>query len=244
MKLKIITFSLLICSVFFAQAQLNKVAIISVFGDKNLSDDPMNTLIYEKILNDTSYNITRVVNDFDITLREKFVTQFPFPFMAKEDVVGAEGYGDLEELSRYKEGNWYVVPGTDYISIAAWGSVFKDEEAIKKSFELLPDDVDGVMIAYLNFNMYAAGGIGPLAKNKIYAYVNVKIFNKEGKRIFKLKERESSDSGVLAVGGVVTNPSEVMPMIDEASVNLFEAMDKKLGKSLGKLLKKMEKEMK
>lgn len=245
MKKQILLSVLIACAIMFvnvSHAQLKKVAIISVYGDKNLSDDPMNTLIYEKILKDSSYNITRIINDFDKVLREKFVQKFPFEVMAKEDVITTDGYKEIADLTRFKSGNYYVVPGEGYVSIAAWGAIAQDDEAIKKAFEILPDDVDGVIIAYLNFNMYQSGGIGPLSRQKVYAVVNMKIFNRDVKRLFKLREKETSDTGIMAVGGIVTQPKEVMPLIDNASENLFVAMDKKLDKSLGKMIKKMQKE--
>lgn len=69
-----------------------------------------------------------------------------------------------------------------------------DEKAILKSFELFPS-VDGVMIANIDFNLYDAIGFGGISSKKGYAYVNIKIFDKQGKRIFKLKERASSSDG-------------------------------------------------
>ena len=248
MKTKqILSTLLVVCLMTMAyqsHAQLKKAALISVYGNKNLSDDPMNTMLYKKILDDPAYDIGALVTKFDDVMNNTFITKFPFEFVPRADVVGAEGYSDLAEMSSLHNGIWknVTIAGKDYVKIAAWGTM-KDKEAIAKSFELLPDDVEGVMIAFMDFSLVDAGGVGPYARKKVVAYVNVKIFNKEGKRIFKLRERETSDHGVSAVGGIVVDPKKVLPIIEEATSNLFSAMEKKLDKSLAKMVKKMEKEM-
>ena len=224
-------------------AQLNKVAIISVWGDKNLSDNPMDTKMYEKLMKDTSFNISSIVYQFDELMRNDVIPQFPFPFMPKEEVVATEGYQDLIELSTYKHGvnTYYIVPAKDYVPLAAFGVGLQDDEAILKSFELLPDDIDGVMIAYINFNMVDAGGVGPYSAKKVQAYCNIKIFNKAGKRIFKLKESAPSDKKVSAVGGIITEPKKITPLVLQASDNLFADIKKTLPKKLAKMAKKIDK---
>lgn len=238
MKLLKLLFLLLVCTA--ASAQVQKAALISVFGDRNLSDNPLDTKIYESLMKDTAFNLNPIVNKFDKAIREKFIPQFPFPFLTKEEVVGAPGYPELKELTRWAKDNWYTTPAEKYVPIAAFG-IADDTEAIKKSFDVVKNGVDGVMIAYVSFNMYDAGGIGPMAKKKVYAYVNIKIFNKDGKRIFKLKEKASSDEGVLAVGGIVTNFGKLKPMIESSFNNLLKDMDSKLAKSLAKMAKAMDK---
>jgi hypothetical protein len=239
-KLKTLLLLLTILVSGAASAQIQKGALISVFGDRNLSDDPMDTKIYEVLMKDTSFNLKPIVNKFDMTIREKFLPQFPFTFLTKEQVINAEGYTDLRQLTRWATDDWQTTSAEKYVPIAAFG-IADDTKAIQKSFEIVGNGVDGVMIAYISFNIYDAGGIGPMAKKKVYAYVNLKIFNKEGKRIFKLKERASSDKGVLAVAGIITDVKKVMPMIESAATNLFADMEAKLPKSLAKMTKAMDK---
>lgn len=223
-----------------ASAQIKKGALISVFGDRNLSDNPLDTKIYETLMKDSSFNLTPIVNKFDQTIREKFLPQFPFPFLAKDEVIKSAGYPELKELTRWAKESWSTTSADGYVPIAAFG-IADDTDAIKKSFEVVQQGVEGVMIAYINFNIYNAGGFGPMSKSKVYAYVNLKIFNKDGKRIFKVKERASSDMGVLAVGGIITDTKKVMPMIESAADNLLKDMNTVLPKALAKMTKAMDK---
>jgi len=223
----------------WSAAQFKKVALISAFGSRNLSDDPAEGKIYEVLMKDTSFNLVPIVNKFDVLIRDKFIPQFPFAFTSKDEVVKAQGYQGLRDLTRWAKENYFMTPATDYVPIAAFGIV-NDNDAIKKAFEVVPD-IDGVMIAYVDYKIYTAGGIGPLSSKKIYAYCNLKIFNKDGKRIFKLRERATSKEGVMAVAGYLTDVKKVMPMIESASINLFADMQEKLPKSLAKMAKQMDK---
>lgn len=238
---KLISICLILVSMVLAsQAQLNKVAVISVYGSRNLSDNPLETKLYEAIMKDSSFNLNPIVTKFDVTIREKFVPQFPFPFLTKEEVVNAPGYKDLANVTKYMKEDWRFTAAKDYVPIASFG-IIDDTEAIKKSFELLPADVEGVMVCFIEFNIYDAVGVGGMSSKKVYAYVNTKIFNRDGKMIFKLKERASSSKGVMAVGGIITDIKKVMPMVTDAADRLFEDMQEKLPKSLAKMAKRIDK---
>src|SRR5690349_11360478 len=124
MKSLKLSFLLLACALLpciTASAQISKGAVISVFGDRNLSDDPMETKIYEKLMKDTAFNLVPIVNKFDKTIREKFLPQFPFPFVTKDEVVKAQGYPELKDLTRWAKDPWYTSPADNYVSIAAFG---------------------------------------------------------------------------------------------------------------------------
>jgi hypothetical protein len=225
---------------FVSNAQLKKVALISVFGNRNLSNNILETSLYETLMKDSSFNLTKIVTKFDNIITTTLVPQFPFPFVPKEEVVNANGYKDLKELTKWAKDDWQTTPAEGYVPIAAFG-IFDDEAAIKKSFDVIPD-IDGVMIAYIEFQLYDAVGMGGITTKKVYAYVNIKIFDKDGDRIFKLKERSSSSGSVMAIGGFVTDVKKIMPLINDASDKLLVDMQQKLPKSLAKMAKKMEKE--
>src|SRR4051812_41397642 len=106
---------MLLCTA--ASAQMNKGALISVFGDRNLSDDPLETKAYEVLMKDTSFNLTPIVNKFDVTIREKFLPQFPFAFVSKDEVVKSAGYSELKELTRWAKDTYYTTPAQSYVPI-------------------------------------------------------------------------------------------------------------------------------
>lgn len=227
-------------------AQVKKAAIISVFGNKNLSDNPLETKVFEELLKDSSFDISGTVMDFEKIIMDEMVPRFTFPFTPKEEVVNNAAYQALSPslVSDEEEGSledWFnpYVPADGYKNIAAFG-IWNDKKSIEACFEMFPD-VDAVMIAYVDFNLYDAVGAMGMSSKKVYAYCNIKMFDRDGKRIFKLKERASSRSGVMAVGGFVTSPDKLKPMIAEASEELLIDMQKKIVKSVEKMAKKLAK---
>jgi hypothetical protein len=236
-KLTLVTV-LMLCIAATSMGQVHKAALISVFGSRNLSGDPLETKLYMEIMKDSSFNLVPVVNKFEELIRTKFLPEFPFPFMSKEEVVTTPGYQDLVKYTRWASDNCFTTPADYYVPIAAFG-IADDEKAINKAFEILPGDVDVVMIAYLNFQLYDAVGVGGLTNKKVHAYVNLKLFDRKLDRVFKLKEGANSDKGMAAYGGFVLQLEKVMPLIENASENLFEDMKEKLPKSLKKMTKKL-----
>ena len=246
MKKTILLISLF--TAFISHSQIKKAAIISIYGSKNLSDDPLETKLYEALLDDDSFDISKTVLTFEEMIETKIVPSFGFPFMPKSDVVTTEEYKGIktrymEEIDE-KSSGWDkffqgLVPAEGYKNLASFGIV-NDKKAILKFFELFPD-VDAVMIAYIDYNLYDGVGAFGMSKKKVYANANIKLFNRDGKRIFKLKESESSDKGVLAVVGIVPSPEKLKPLIEEATENLFNGLDKKIAKSMKKMLKKLNK---
>ena len=251
MKKNVITLLILCFGVFESNAQLNKVALISVYGNRSLSDNPLEKAMNEQLLNDSSFNLMPFVEKFSTIINDELLKEFPFPFVPKEEVINAPGYKDLAKYTREgtKGSTYDLVEGkvpiynvaSGYIPIASFGIV-DNVEAIKKAFEVLPADVDGVMIAFMSFDLVDQMGTMGVTVKKVRAYINIKIFNREGKRIFKLKEYETSDKGIVAVGGFVAETKKIMPHLQNASDQLFEAMKKKLPKSLAKLAKKIAKD--
>jgi hypothetical protein len=242
--------SVLTLCIMSVNAQIKKCAVISVFGNRNLSDNPLDTKLYEAVLKDSSFDISGTVAQFEAVIQKEFLHQFPFEFKNKTEVVNAPGYIAMDSMVAYKtyiyeEGgrassfSWAnpFIPADGYINILPW---LGDTKAIKKAFEVFPD-VDAVMVAYIDFNIYDAVGFGGISSKKVYAYANMKIFNSDGKRIFKLKERASSKKGVTALGGIVLDPKKLTPMVFDSAEQLFGEMRASMPKKLAKMAKKIDK---
>ena len=239
-----------------SQAQLKKVAIISIYGNKKLGNaggsaslgggtsiGDLNNLM----LSDSAYNLTGIVEKFASLVSNDLLKEFPFPFVPKGDVVNNPAYKNLIDESKHfsrasYEGNHPSVQVAEgYIPLAANGFLDDDTKAIKKSFEFLPADVDGVMIAYLDFDLQNSGASAfGVSSKKGFAFANIKIFNREGKRIFKLKDSEKSKGSITTVMGMMTDPKKVVPLINDASDKLFAELLKEMPKSISKLAKKID----
>lgn len=248
------TFTLIVVAIVLmlsnnVYAQLKKVAIISIYGNRNLSDNPLDRAFNEKLLKDSSFNVNGIVEKFANYVNEEMIKDFPFEFVPKNEVVNNPEYKKLAEVASASKHNesydlldgkvsvYSTAPG--YLPIASFGIV-DDVKAIKQAFTFLPADVDGVMIAFVTFKLEDQAGMMGLTVKKVRAYANVKIFNREGKRIFKLKETELSKESVTGAMGVVVEPNKVMNLVKSAFDELLDAMKKKMPKSLAKLAKKID----
>jgi len=253
----IVTMSIVLTScVFNAKAQLKKVAVISIYGNKKLGNSGGSASIgggasigdlNNLMLSDSAYNLKGIVERFSNLISNDLLKEFPFPFLPKEEVVNNPAYKNLIDDSKhftrfsYEGKHPSVQVAEGYIPLAANGFLDDDVKAIKKSFEFLPADVDGVMIAYLDFDLQNSGASAfGVSSKKGFAFANIKIFNREGKRIFKLKDSEKSKGSITTVMGMMTEPKKVIPLINDASEKLFAELLKELSKSINKLAKKID----
>jgi len=242
--------------VFNANAQLKKVAVISIYGNKKLGNSGGSASLgggasignlNNLMLSDSAYNLIGIVERFATLITSDLLKEFPFPFVPKDTVINNPGYKTLIEESKhfskssYEGKNPSVQVAKGYIPLAANGFLDDDTKAIKKAFEFLPADVDGVLIAYLDFDLQNSGTSAfGVSSKKGFALANIKIFNKEGKRIFKLKETEKSKGSITTVMGMMTEPKKVIPLINEAAERLFETLLKEMPRSINKLAKKID----
>lgn len=245
----LITLSIALLVANKSYAQLKKVAVISIYGNRNLSDNAMDRAFNEKLLKDSSYNVDGLVAKFANYVNDEMIKDFPFAFVPKDEVVNHPEYKKLGEVASASKNNetydildgkvsvYSTAPG--YVPIASFG-IIDDVKAIKQAFTFLPADVDGVMIAFITFRLEDQAGMMGLTVKKVRAYANVKIFNREGKRIFKLKESELSKESVTGAMGIVVEPNKVMTLVKSAFEELLAAMKKKMPKSLAKLAKKID----
>jgi len=258
MKKKVLLITTIVMTSFVinVHAQLKRVAVISIYGNKKLGNSggsaslgggvslgDLNNLM----LSDSAYNLTGIVEKFANLVSNDLLKEFPFPFVPKDSVVNNPGYKSLIDASKHfskasYEGKHPTVQVAEgYIPLAANGFLDDDTKAIKKSFDYLPADVDGVMIAYLDFDVQNSGASAfGVSSKKGFAFANIKIFNREGTRIFKLKDSEKSKGSITTVMGMMTEPKKVIPLINDASDKLFAELLKEMPKSINKLAKKID----
>lgn len=248
MKKILSTFSLLIVIIFTSNAQIKQAGIISVYGNRNLSDNPLETKLYEALLNDTSFRITNTVNEFEQTLFDEVVPKFPFSFVEKEVITGNKKYQELDERllnasakDQDDTSNWVdfspYVTAPGYKAISGFG-LGKDAKLINQVFELFPD-LDAIMIGYIDFNLVTEAGAMGISSEKVYAYCHIAVYDRQGKKLMRLRESAKSDSGVMGVSGMVTDPDKLKPMIESASKNLLiDLRSGKINKKIEKMIRK------
>lgn len=222
-------------------AQDKKVAIISVFVDKNVTGSFTEALI-QKVSEDDHFNFDSLATDFKNKLFEKYIAELPVEIIPENEVIEAEGYKDLKTGSEKSVYDLQMQPAIGYVFInpntALSGSSVKN---IRKAFELFPE-AELVMICYVDFSLGTGAGNSMISGNKIFAYANFKIFDKNGKKVVAIREGAQSKGMMLStLGGSVYDGEKLQQLCYEALDALYEDLDRKLSKNYKKVKKKLDK---
>jgi len=101
-------------------------------------------------------------------------------------------------------------------------------------------DADGVMFIFLSYEFIPKVAVGGMGTAGIKAYVNMRLYNKEGKKVFNMREGGTSKKTVAMIKGIpVMKPAEITPMCLNATEKLVKDLNKKVGKLAGKADKKL-----
>ena len=99
------------------------------------------------------------------------------------------------------------------------------------------DGSDGVMFVSMGYDFvkkpipFTAG---------VRAYVKIKVWNKEGKKVFSINEYGTSKKTVAMVGGIPIMKTEtLLPLCESASEKLVADLGKKIKKVSAKAAKKL-----
>ena len=99
------------------------------------------------------------------------------------------------------------------------------------------NDADGVMFVFMGYDFvkkpipFTAG---------VRAFVRIKLWNSEGKRVFTLNEYGTSKKNVAIVGGIpIMKPEKLLPLCESASEKLVADLAKRINKVAKKAAKKL-----
>lgn len=230
---------------FFAQDK--KVALTTFWVSKHINFEQLGggvglAAAVASLSEDTNFNLQPVLNNFYKTFTEEYTPQFPFTMLDKDSVIGKEEYQNYE--GRFNE-------DTDedrhklfqrYLTIDGYTplqeSLFKGEKSNQMQMvEMFKDQADGIMFVSMGYEFikkpmpFTAG---------IRAFVRIKVWNKEGKRVLTINEYGTSKESVGIVGGIpIMKPEKLLPLCENASEKLLKDLNKKIGKIVRKSAKKL-----
>lgn len=228
-------------------AQNKKVAVVTFYVNKYIGTDQLGgaaSLVsgVATLAEDPDFDLTSVLNNFHDTFFDEYAQTFPFELLPEEEVIGNPDYqayesigGETSDVDREKFFQQYIAY-EGYKPLAEYILAGKNRNE-KQMLEIFKDQVDGVMFVYLDYN-FVRGMLGVTAN--VQAYARMKLWNKEGKRVFALNEFATSKKSVAAVGGIpVMDTKELLPLCEDASERLMADLGKKIGKIVKKANKKL-----
>ena len=236
---KLITLLALMVCVGAVTAQTKKVALISVFFDKNISGSASEALI-KQAMEDDAINFDSLALDFKNKLFEKYISELPIDLIPESDVITKPGYADLASAEPGSAFFGRMECPEGYVFIDSRPSLGKKKN-ISEAFKVIPE-ADLMLVVFVDFSQGTGAGVGGLSGNKILANANFKFFTPDGKKAFALRESaESKGMMMSALGGAVYDSKKAQELSGEALEKLYKDLDKKLSKKKAKAEKKLAK---
>ena len=193
-----------------------KVALTSFWVSKHIGFEQIGgnaglVAAIASLSEDPNFNLQPVLDNFYKTFTEDYSENFPFELMSEEDVIKRPEYiayqgrfNEGKDADRSKLFQRYLTP-KGYKPLVE--SLFKGEKSNQMQMIKMFKDADGVMFVSMGYEFikktvpFTAG---------VKAFVRIKLWNKEGKKVFAINEYGISKKSVGIVGGI--------PIIDRKSV--------------------------
>lgn len=223
-----------------------KVALTSFWVSKHIGFEQIggNASLVAAIASlseDPNFNLQPVLDNFYKTFTEDYSENFPFELMSEEDVIKRPEYiayegrfNEDKDADRSKLFQRYLTP-EGYKPLVE--SLFKGEKSNQMQMIKMFNDVDGVMFVSMGYEFVKK--TAPFTAG-VRAFVRIKLWNKEGKKVFAINEYGISKKSVGIVGGIpLMKPEKLLPLCESASEKLVSDLSKKISKVSKKAAKKL-----
>jgi len=218
-------------------AQNKKVAVVTFYAVKKIGVADFGseaTLAVTKLVNDSNFNMLPMLNKFHAQFFDSYSKAFPFQLLPEDQVLNNDAYKAFTPLGEKASG---VFKDTYNIPIAGYKVVLpmighENERNLLKIF----NQCDGVMKVYIDFDLVKIG-FGGMGVVKVNAHANIALFNKDGDKVFSIKEDAKSKNVSPLVAGVpVMTVEKILPMCESA----FDELMVELQKDMPKMVKKAD----
>ena len=238
--------TLAICLLFFITSafaqQIKNVALLSIFANREIEAPGFNGLatMIETLSKDKNFQLDSISARYYEKFKSAIAPKMPFSLISGTDVYDKPGYQNLLDPYTVKYADSQVTKVEKYLAVTGTG-LFKNVEAIKKSFTLLGNP-DAVIITNIQFELVKQMEMMGVGTAKIYGYAYIRIFNKDGDVIFKLNSKgKSKDDISFAFGGDMFDTSQMQKLANQSFENLLVDIDNDMPKQIEKMKKKLSK---
>lgn len=219
-------------------AQTKKVAVVTFYVVKQIGIKDFGSAAaaaaVAKLGDDPNFNMVPMLNNFHTQFFESYSKNFPFQLLPEDQVINNDAYKAFVSAGSASSGvfkDTYNIPFEGYKVIVPLAGRRNEEDMLK-----IFSQCDGVMKVYINFDLVKIG-LGGMGIVKVNAHANVDLFNKDGDKVFFIKEDAKSKGGSALIGGVpVMTPEKILPMCESA----FDELMANLQKDLPKMVKKAD----
>ena len=239
-----------------AYGQKKRVAVVTFYVDKYIGANKIaegsRQSTYEKTKeDDPRFDLRPVLQDFHETFMKKYVKEFPFEIVPESEIInhpmyqayrGLDGVEDQDSIDHLNEAihdRFIAIDG--YNVLLTGGNMLRSWRTESHLIKILEDvDIDGVMFVSLSYAWEPKVALGGLGNAGIRSYINMDLYNKDAKKVFKLDEFAISKKGVPLVSGApIFNYDKLLPMCASATDKLLDDLQKKLPKYVKKVDKNL-----
>jgi hypothetical protein len=216
--------------------------------------------VFKDLSKDPRFDVNPLLSQFHDEFWNYYAKNMPVGFLDEKEVINNKAYQDftkklingnetgnklLNTAIKLEERNTITYPGYQLFFPVSNQQSLADKIADKISgtSDTMPNPiavfdgkVDGLMYIDLGFEMttkksligFATGGL--ISDGRMAAFINIGLYNKEGKKVFAFKEKGYSEEGFDEVANVAlkVKPENVLPMCQSAVTNLFKVLEKKI----------------
>lgn len=234
--------ALFIFGLHSAIAQINNVAVISVWANRDIdaSDFQGLTMAIENLSRNDNFKLDSMLAKVHDELFSAYAEEFPFKLMDEQLVLENDGYTGLLDNVKLEVSDWQATIYGEYLAVES-RSPKRNRNAIEDALKLYKD-ADGVMIVILHYRLKKKTENVEFGTAVVEAYVNIQLFDKDEKLVLKIKERaESNDTFKFDIGGEVFEVEIIQKLCEQSTNNLLRTMYEILPVRLEKMKKKMAK---
>jgi len=238
----ICTLAILLSPSLLAQ---KKVAVVTFYVDKYVNTEQLGggaalVAAIGTLSDDENFDLTSVLNNFHETFFNEYAPQFPFELLPEEEVTQNPEYmayeskhGETEDEDRSKIFQRFIT----YEGYKPMAPTLLKKNSNEIAMLEIFKEVDGVMLVNIDYAFVKK--MVPFTAG-IQAYVSIKLFDREGKKVFKIREFATSKESVGIVGGIpIMSPEKLLPLCENATQEVVEDLAKKLKKIAAKADKKL-----
>ena len=244
----------LMTSVVYGQKK--RVAVVTFYVDKYINANKIEAgsrqSTYEKTQeDDPRFDLRPILDEFHETFMKKYVKEFPFEIVPEDEIInhpmykayrgldGVEDSDSIDQLSEAIHDRFIAIDG--YNVLLTGGNMLRSWRTESHLIKILEDvGIDGVMFVSLSYAWEPKVALGGLGNAGIRSYINMDLYNKDAKKVFKLDEFATSKKGVALVSGApIFNYDKLLPMCASATDELLDDLNKKLPKYVKKVDKNL-----
>lgn len=227
------------------QAQVEKAAVVSFYTNKVVGFSEISgagsEVLLTKVLNlseDPNFNLEPLLKKFHDKFFTKYAKDFQYDFLPEDEVTSDPEYINFvpTTLGVETEESDRLLSYGNYKAIYEGALGKANEEGLAKIFK---DKADRTIYVSFSFEFVnSAVGLGKTGLLKIRARMRIAVYDKEGKKVFIIREGANSKQSVIRVKGIpIMKAKKILPMCESALERLMKDMDKKLERRILKKLK-------